>query len=154
VKMEILVKRKWRGANTTLSLVYVDGNFQDYILEDIDRNLNSEMSVMEILNKKVRGKTAIPTGRYPVTITYSDRFKRRMPLLSNVKGFAGIRIHSGNTHADTEGCLLPGTTRTQLIDGDYRVGGSRPACMKLEEQIQAALAKGEKVWVGIIQAYS
>lgn len=151
--MEILIKRKWRGVNTTLSVVYVDGNYQDYILEDMDRELTSKMKVVEILAIKVKGKTAIPTGRYPVTITHSNRFKRKLPLLSNVKGFAGIRIHPGNTHENTDGCLLPGTTKS-LTDGDYKVGSSRLACTKLEGQIQAALNKGEEVWIEIVQAYS
>lgn len=153
MRVEILIKRKWRGANSTVSVIYVDGKFQDYILEDIDRDLTPAMSVMEILKVKIKGKTAIPTGRYPVTITYSNRFKRKMPLLGNVKGFAGIRIHPGNTHENTDGCLLPGTTRS-LVEGEYQVGSSRLACTKLEGQIQTALSKGEKVWVKIVQAYS
>lgn len=151
--MEIIVKRKWRGVNSTLSVVYVDGKIQDYILEDIDRDLNSDMTAMQILKVKIKGKTAIPIGRYPVTVTYSNRFKRRLPLLGNVKGFAGIRIHPGNTHENTDGCLLPGATRS-LTDGDYHVESSRLACTKLEDQIHTALNKGEKVWIEIIQAYS
>lgn len=151
--MEILVKRKWRGLNSTLSIVYVNGSIQDYILEDTDRDLTSKMSVTEIINTKIKGKTAIPAGRYPVSITYSDRFKRKLPIVGSVKGFAGIRIHPGNTHNDTDGCLLPGTTRS-LVEGDYQVGSSRLAFTKLEGQIKEALDKGEKVWIEIVQAYS
>lgn len=153
MRVEIQVKRKWRGVNTTVSVIYVDGNYQDFILEDIDRDLTSEMTVMEILEIKVKGKTAIPAGRYLVTINYSNRFKRKMPLLSNVKGFAGIRIHPGNTHENTDGCLLPGTTKSLTV-GDYQVGSSRLAYTKLVGQIQSALSRTEEVWIEIVQSYS
>ena len=55
---------------------------------------------------KIKGKTAIPAGKYEVVVTMSNRFKRLMPLLLDVEGFDGIRIHGGNSHDDTDGCLL------------------------------------------------
>ena len=58
---------------------------------------------------KIRGATAIPTGRYKVVISYSNRFRRYLPLLVDVPAFEGIRIHPGNVPSDTDGCLLPGT---------------------------------------------
>ena len=91
--------------------LYVDGVYVCDTLEDTDRGLDDKMDVEEIKKLKVYGKTAIPTGIYPVTITYSQKFKKNLPLLLNVKGYEGIRIHSGNTDKDTLGCILVGQNK-------------------------------------------
>jgi hypothetical protein len=91
--------------------LYIDGVYFCDTIEDTDRGLKDEMTEEEILKKKVKGETAIPTGIYPVTITYSPKYKKNMPLISNVKGYSGIRIHSGNTSKDTEGCLIVGKNK-------------------------------------------
>ena len=95
----------------TIGKLYVDGKYFSDVLEDKDRGLDSSMSESEILEKKVKGQTAIPTGHYVINITYSPKYKRMMPLLLDVKGFSGIRIHSGNTAKDTEGCLIVGKNK-------------------------------------------
>ena len=91
--------------------LYVDGVYVCDTLEDTDRGLSDIMDVEEIKKLKVYGKTAIPVGIYPVTITYSPKFKKNLPLLLNVKGYEGIRIHSGNTDKDTLGCILVGQNK-------------------------------------------
>lgn len=88
--------------------LYIDGEYFCDVIEDTDRGLDNSMSVDEILKKKIKGETAIPTGHYSIEITYSPKYKRMMPLLIGVKGYSGVRIHSGNTSKDTEGCLLVG----------------------------------------------
>ena len=88
--------------------LYIDGVWFCDTIEDTDRGLDDSMSVDEILKKKIKGETAIPTGIYKIEITYSPKYKRMMPLILGVKGYSGIRIHSGNTSKDTEGCLLVG----------------------------------------------
>ena len=91
--------------------LYIDGVYFCDTIEDTDRGLKDEMSLEEILSKKVKGETAIPSGIYQVTITYSPKYKKNMPLINNVKGYSGIRIHSGNTSKDTEGCLIVGKNK-------------------------------------------
>lgn len=88
--------------------LYIDGVWFCDTIEDTDRGLDDSMSVDEILKKKIKGETAIPTGIYKIEITYSPKYKRMMPIMIGVKGYSGIRIHSGNTSKDTEGCLLVG----------------------------------------------
>ena len=95
----------------TIGKLYVDDTYFCDVLEDVDRGLDSSMSESEILEKKVKGQTAIPTGHYVINITYSPKYKRMMPLLLNVKGFSRIRLHSGNCSKDTEGCLLVGKNK-------------------------------------------
>jgi len=93
---------------------------------------------------KVAGKTAIPPGEYEIIINWSKRFKRPMPLLLNVPNFEGVRIHSGNTAADTEGCILVGFSRAP----DF-VGNSKAAFDALFARISHAISEGEKVMIGI-----
>lgn len=88
--------------------LYVDGKYFCDTIEDTDRGLSDEMDEKDILKQKIKGQTAIPTGIYHIYLTYSPKYKKIMPLIANVKGYQGIRIHSGNTSKDTEGCLILG----------------------------------------------
>ena len=110
-RMRIELVRIAFKSTYTIGKLYVDGKYFSDVLEDVDRGLDSSMSESEILKKKVKGQTAIPTGHYVINITYSPKYKRMMPLLLDVKGFSGIRIHSGNSSKDTEGCLLVGKNK-------------------------------------------
>ena len=142
--MELRLERKYRNNNYCIDKLYINGKYFSDVLEDPDRGLTDNMSLEEIKKIKIKGNTCIPYGTYNITITYSPRFKKNLPLLNNVKGFDGIRIHSGNKPQDTEGCLLPGFNKVkgQVID-------SRVTTDKLIAQIQQALNKGEKVTITI-----
>ena len=109
--MILTVERKYKKPTQTIGILYVNGKFFSNTLEDPDRGLNSDMSGSEIMSKKVYGKTAIPTGEYKVTLTKSLKFKKIMPYINNVKGFLGIRIHSGSNASHTDGCLLVGLNK-------------------------------------------
>lgn len=105
---EIKVERLWKKPGYTIGRVYLDGVFLCNSLEDTDRGLTTQMSEQQIAGIKIMARTAIPAGTYTVKMTRSPRFKRVMPEVLFVPGFTGVRIHSGNTADDTEGCILLG----------------------------------------------
>lgn len=109
--MNITLNRIAKKSKYTIGKLYIDGEYFCDTIEDTDRGLTQIMTDAQIKSKKVYGQTAIPTGTYRVIISYSNKFKRQMPLLLNVPGFLGIRIHSGNTEKDTEGCLIVGKNK-------------------------------------------
>ena len=104
--MNLELKRVKLGKDYTIGRLSLDGRFLCYTLEDKVREVIGE----PVTSWKVQDKTAIPMGVYPVIITMSARFKVRLPLLLDVPGFSGIRIHTGNSSKDTEGCILVGST--------------------------------------------
>lgn len=106
--MKLTLKRIAFKEKYTIGRLYIDGEYFCDTIEDKDRGLNNDMGLAEIMVKKRYGETAIPTGHYEVEITYSPKYKRMMPEIKDVKGFSGIRIHSGNTAKDTLGCLIVG----------------------------------------------
>lgn len=134
--MQLILRREVKSDLRTLGTLYVDGR-AFYTCEDTERGEGNPDTVSEW---KVPGKSAIPLGAYEVQNTYSNRFKKILPQLMNVPGFTGVRIHSGNTEADTEGCILVGITRS--AEG---VQNSRYAMSLLQPIIQAALDRDEPV---------
>ena len=66
--LEILVDRKWKKSTYTIGRMYLDGEFFCNTLEDRDRGLTSEMSLIEINGRKVMHETAIPSGTYEVSL--------------------------------------------------------------------------------------
>lgn len=142
--MDLLLDRDVRTKTTTTGKLYVDGVFECFVLEDQDRELKQSMPLTTLTEKKVKGKTCIPEGRYEVKITFSNRFQKPLPILLNVPGFEGIRIHTGNTAANTEGCLLPGRARSAET-----VTASRLAFVPLFEKIKSAIDREEKVFITI-----
>ena len=103
--MLIEVKRLYKKADYTIGKMYIDGEYFCDTLEDTDRGLKQDMALSELKEMKVYGKTAIPTGEYVLTITYSNRFAKMMPLINDVPAFSGARIHPLNTSKETEGCI-------------------------------------------------
>lgn len=109
--MNIILNRIAKKAKYTIGKLYINDKYFCDTLEDTDRGLTQSMTEQQIGSKKVYGETAIPTGTYRIIISYSNKFKKQMPLLLNVPGFAGIRIHSGNTEKDSLGCILVGKNK-------------------------------------------
>ena len=136
--MEFLLERKYLGEDYTIGYLYIDGMFFCNILEDKVRDLNKDGDLNDIGEIKIYGETAIPYGRYKIIITYSQRFKRDLPLLVDVLHFSGIRIHPGNKAIDTHGCLLPGVNTEK-----GKVTSSKATFDRLYKMM---LESGQKEW--------
>jgi hypothetical protein len=130
-KMDLNVKRLEFSEESTVGELSINGQFECYTLEDKVRPV------------KIKGKTAIPAGRYEVIINFSQRFQRQLPLLLKVPDFEGVRIHPGNTAANTEGCILVGETKNENF-----IGNSRLAFDRLFEKLKAA-SRTEKIFIEI-----
>lgn len=140
--MNLALERRWRGAKSTVSPLFVDGVLECYCLEDKVRELDGiDASIW-----KVDKETAIPAGRYRVIKDYSNRFKRVTLHVISVPSFLGIRFHPGNTPEDTEGCFLTGRKHT---NGDS-VQESKLACDALEAKLFPILDTPEQVWITVI----
>ena len=112
---------------STIGELRINGEFLCFTLEDAVRD------------GKIYGKTAIPYGEYDVEITFSPRFQKYLPLIKDVPNYSGVRIHTGNTAQDTEGCILVGISK-----GYDFIGGSRKAFALLMDKI-----KGQKLTIEI-----
>lgn len=117
--MKLTLKREHGTKDYTHGKLYIESVYFCDTIEDQERDV------------KVQNETAIPLGTYKVIINMSNRFKKLMPLLLNVPNFTGVRIHSGNTKEDTEGCILVGK---KLKDGF--VGSSRATFKELMSRLQ------------------
>lgn len=129
--MILELKRKIFTDDSTIGELSIDGKFVCYTLEDKVRDV------------KIQNVTAIPYGKYEIAITFSNRFKQYMPLLLNVPGFEGVRIHSGNKSTDTEGCILVGSSKSLNF-----IGNSRVTYRSLFARIKEA-AKKEKIFINV-----
>lgn len=142
--MKVKVERKYKKDTYTIGILFINGEKFCNTLEDKDRGLTDKMTEAEIKKIKVYGETAIPTGTYKVEMTYSQKYKKIMPELKNVKGYSGIRIHSGNTAKDSLGCLLLGENKEV-----GKVVNSRVTCDKFYAKVNEAIKKGELVTITI-----
>lgn len=124
----------------TIGTLMLDGQWECFTLEDPVRDIapNGDGKVMH--------ETAIPAGTYDVVITYSERFKKDMPLLVGVPHFTGIRIHAGNTAEDTWGCILVGKA---VSNDELKRGTSKAAYDQLFTKLSAAKVRGEHVSITI-----
>ena len=132
--MNLTLLRQPTVGNATIGRLSINEAFECYTLEDVVRPPG----------EKVYGQTAIPAGRYQVVITHSPRFGADMPLLVDVPGFAGVRIHIGNVAEDTEGCILVGQTA-----GVTMIYKSRWAYEVLFSKLREASNAGEEAWLTI-----
>ena len=135
--MKIVLKRIALRDTYTIGKLYIDDKYICDTVEDKVRDINKN-GIFDNDEKKVYGETAIPYGTYEVKWTYSPRFKKYMPELLNVPNFSGIRIHSGNTAADSLGCIIVGENK---VVG--KVINSRATVNKLYPIIEKGCKEGK-----------
>lgn len=150
-KMEIKVTRIAKRQGYTIGKLSVDGKYFCDTLEDADRGLRQDMPSEKIKKLKVYGQTAIPTGRYAVTLgVVSPRFKGRawakpyggkVPRLLNVPGFDGVLIHVGNDASDTSGCILVGRNTV--------VGKVADSTATFHALMKRLLEAGDDIWLTV-----
>ena len=148
--MELVLKRIAKKKGYTIGKLYVKQPIIDEYLRGekfiyICDTLEPQWRDYAKGARKIKGKSAIPEGRYALVITYSPKFKQWLPLLVNVPMFSGIRIHAGNDAVnDTQGCILVGENRVR-----GKVLNSRKYVKIVKEMIVEAKDKGEGVWIEI-----
>jgi hypothetical protein len=136
--MHLELLRHTFTALSTCGTLSIDGKFFCDTLEDADRHLE------RVDSKKVNKQTAIPRGKYPIAITFSNRFQKYMIQIMNVPGFEGIRIHGGRNHNDTEGCPLVGN----YVD-DHTITDGIHTSNRLFDLVEAAIKRGETVTIEV-----
>lgn len=134
--MELTLNRIFLGSSATIGELLINDK---HLCDTLEDRVRPE-------GEKVYGKTAIPEGTYEVKLTHSPRFKKILPEILNVPNFSGIRIHTGNSSKDTEGCILVGTWDGEKEDW---VGSSKIAFDKLMSLLEKATNNKEKVTITV-----
>ena len=106
IMIELKLIRKYLKKDYTIGKLYINDVYFCDTLEDTVRDISKGNCTA-----KIYGRTAIPSGTYDVVYGYSPKYKKLMPRLIDVPCFTGILIHPGNTHSDTDGCILVGQNK-------------------------------------------
>jgi len=123
------------GEVITNGQLYIEGEYFCFTLEDKVR----EQDGVSVEKWKVQDQTAIPRGIYDVVLEDSPHFGTDTPTILNVPGYKYIRMHSGNTDKDTDGCIIVGY---RLNDAGIIIPGtSRPALADLRKKLKGAQDK-------------
>lgn len=138
--MRLTLERQESQLTCTPGSLFIDGGFECFTLEDVVRQVIG----VPVEQWKIKGETAISEGLYILRLTFSNRFQKVLPLLVDVPGFEGVRIHSGNTDADTEGCILVGHEQ-----GNESILKSRFALQNLMDKLTEAASRGEPIEIEI-----
>ena len=154
MEVRIVVRRLYRKDKYTIGKLYINDEYFCDTLEDPDRGLDNSMSLAQIKSIKVKGDTAIPYGKYFLTLDtvspkysnftkypYVKSYKGKMPRVLGIKGFDGVLIHAGNTQKDTEGCLLVGENKVK-----GKVINSQSTWLKLMKKLYEYKSQGNSVF--------
>lgn len=152
--MELKLTRKYLKDEYTIGHLYINGVYFCDVLEDKVRDYNKDGDLNDVGETKVYGKTAIPYGRYRISLNIrSPKFSLRpeylwcggyLPRLLDVPHFEGILIHAGNYAAESAGCLLVGENKTR-----GGVINSMATLRKLYVELKLANSKNEEIWITV-----
>ena len=134
--MELTLNRIFLGGSATIGELLINDK---HLCDTLEDRVRPE-------GEKVYGKTAIREGKYEIELTHSPRFKKILPEILNVPNFSAIRIHTGNSSKDTEGCIIVGTWDGEKEDW---VGSSKIAFDKLMSLLEEATNNKEKVTITV-----
>lgn len=134
--MELTLNRIFLGTVATIGELWVNNS---HLCDTLEDRVRPE-------GEKVYGKTAIPEGTYEMVLSYSPSFKKILPEILNVPNFTGIRIHCGNSSADSSGCILVGTWDGEKEDW---VSDSKIAFNKLMSLLEEATNNKEKITITV-----
>ncbi len=140
----LTLNRRWFTNKSTMGELLLDGEFQCHTLEDTIRDPNKDGVLQK--DEKVYGETAIPAGTYEIVISFSDKFKKKLPMLMHVPHFDAIRIHSVATAKHTKGCIGVGNRVPDMLDF---VANGRDVFSKLMPKIEDVL-KYRKLYIEVI----
>ena len=151
---KLTLKRYYFSENDTLGRLYItypdNLDKKDFVCDVVEDTVRNPINTPDELFEKVYGKTAIPYGTYQVIISRSPRFEKDLPELLKVPHFTGVRIHSGNTSEDSEGCLIVGNNPKPSKKQSW-VYNSR-AVLKQFMTLLEPLVKQGKVIIEIVDA--
>lgn len=144
------------GPTAVLGKLYVDNVAFCDTLEPAPAASKGATSSKDNVALRYGAPGCIAPGFYPVRLTMSPRFGEVLPLIDRVVGRSGIRIHPGNTAADTVGCILVGTLDTgaaaSSLEANERLLSSRHAFMHLRARLERAMKDKEEIWIEIVDA--
>jgi hypothetical protein len=143
--MELILERKVHNQDSTEGNLYVNGKWFCHTIEDKVRAKPGEWKK----ELKVYAKTAIPYGRYPVLVTWSNRFKRMLTGVFNVPDFEGIRIHNGSSEQSSAGCVIVSYKNDDGDGNKNKVLNEKAAMNDLCRLVEDAQKK-EKVYLTIV----
>ena len=146
--MKLTLQRFSSGAESTLGLLFIDGVWKSFTIEDEYRTV------------KVKGETSIPSGTYKIILrkegSKHENYKKKFPQthkgmlwIQQVPNFQYVLIHIGNTDLDSEGCVLVCDSVSQNITERGSGGNSTAAYLRIYPVIASELEKGNIVTIEI-----
>lgn len=143
--INLRLERRFFADDYTIGTLWINNVWFSDTLEDRVRDYNRDGDLDDDGEDKIYGQTAIPYGRYRISIVFWAKHQIYVPYLHHVTAFSGILIHGGRSAKDTLGCILIGEN---TVKGELRNSGKY--VRKLTVILQQYIVKGHKVYINIV----